>query len=129
MDEFTERHSIEEWEKSISESYLEQGVALDGEESLPEFLHLTDEQFARMDGYGVVDNDLLNRFIALYRVNQRRFKSFVPGVFGAYILMYGGLTPDEVAGILGVSIDRLSSQDHADDDDPLERMFIEDDKG
>jgi len=121
------KKTIAEWEREMSEAFETQGFQLNGEESIQEYLKISDEQFSAMDGYGVQDSEILDRFVALYRVNKRRFKSFLPGVFGAYILIYGTLTPDELAGILGVAIDRIADLDPVSGDDPLERMLKLDD--
>jgi len=112
--------SIEEWEEDITKSYLKQGYTLDGKESIQEYLSIPDAMFAEMDGRDRMDAQTLDRLIALYRVEVKRFKSMQPGIFGAYLLMFGALTVDELAGILGAAIDRASK---ATPTDPLEGLL------
>jgi len=116
--------TIEEWQEDIEKSYIAQGYKLDGSEKIQDFLSIPDKMYAEMDGRDRLDAQTLDRLIALYNVERKRFRSMQPGIFGAYLLMFGALSVDELAGILGAAIDRASKVIQID---PLEGLLNEDD--
>lgn len=128
MEEFSEVKTIDEWEAEITKNYEEEGIALDNSLSFQRTFEIPDDVLASLDGYTLFDSQILDRLIALYRVECKRFKNFLPSMYGAYVLRFGGLTVDQLAGIVGLAIDRLSTDtnDQRNTIDNLERMFSDD---